>query len=747
MSKIRIRWGSLCLLLALLVLPAGAAAARAQDLEGSDSLNWPKEIDAPNLKIILYQPQLETLSGNQLTARAAVSVEKAGSNNPVFGGVWLDCQLLTDRDRRTATPINVSVTDARFPNADPGDVEELRQIVTTEIPKWRLTLSLDHLQADLKLVDERKASVQGLKNDPPRIVYRSHAAVLLAMEGEPAWRALPGSPYRRIANSPFFLIQDPGPSTCYLHIPPFWWAAPSAMGPWAPTDTVPGEVQDLWNQEPKQDLPQGEAAQEAPARPEVISTTVPTELIWTQGPAQYVPIAGTDLLTVSNTESDVFIDTQTQLRYVLLSGRWFRKAQGKGPWAYVAPEDLPPDFGRIPPADARGHVLASVAGTPQSREALLDAEIPETVAVTPGPAPNLAVTYDGDPQWTGITDSQVFYAVNSPYSVFLVHRRYYCCQDGIWYDSDVALGPWSVCIRVPEDIYLIPPSCPHYYCTYCHVFSSTPGAVYVGYYPGYRGCYVGGRTVVFGTGWHYPCWTGHVWYPRPVTWGCGVRYSAPTGTWNFRLGAGGPCAWMGLNYHSDWHGHSVAAGVGGWWNGVGYRHADIDVHRNLQFAAHVDNHAIHNFYARQPERLAPIHEHLPQRVQVPAPERRPPNNVYVGPQGNTYRKDPKGGWETHTSQGWKKETAPLSPPAPERHETPKPPVQEPPKPAARPAPPRPSAPLQHDAPPIPPHHIQLEQQQQARQTGNQRAQSFQQKPPSPPPRPAPRQAPNNSRKK
>src|SRR5205085_6592434 len=140
--------------------------------------------------------------------------------------------------------------------------------------------------------------------------------------------------------------------------------------------------------------------------------------------------------------------------------------------------------------------------------------------------PDLAVSYDGEPQFTEVADGSVRYAVNSPYAVFNVDRRYYCCEDGIWYDSDFSIGPWFVCSWVPPAIYLLPPSCPFYYVTYCRIFGVTPGAIYCGYYPGYRGCYAWRGTVVFGTGWRYRCWSGRVWYPRPVTWGVGVRYNA-----------------------------------------------------------------------------------------------------------------------------------------------------------------------------------------------------------------------------
>jgi hypothetical protein len=719
------------LALALLLLIPAARPEAAQDVEGPDSMNWPKEIDAVEGKILVYQPQLESLKGNEMSVRAAVSVQKPGAAEAAFGGVWFTSRLLTDRDRRTATPVDVRVTATRFPNSPADDAEALGRVVASEVPKWRLTLSLDHLQAQLKLVDERKAAAQGLQNAPPRIVYRNHPAMILSFEGEPVWRDIPSSRHRRIANSPFFVIQQAGTGACYLHVPPFWWSASLPMGPWAPVDSVPADIEELWNQEPKEDLPAPEAGQEAPARPEVIPATEPTELLWTRGPSQYDPIDGTDLLRVTNTDSDIFLDSSAKVYYVLLSGRWYKKPQGKGAWTYIPQEDLPADLGRIPPTSDMKHVLACVPGTPAAKEAVLDAEIPQTVAVTPGPAPDLSVTYDGEPQFRDVPECAVQYAVNTPFSVFLVLGRYYCCQDGIWYDGAAAVGPWAVCIDVPGDIYLIPPTCPHYYCTYCHVFGATPEAVYCGYYPGYRGCYVQGRTVVYGTGWHYSCWTGSAWYPRPVTWGCGVRYSVSTGNWKFRLGLGGPCTWMGLNYAPGWKGHSVSVGVGGWWTGLRGRRTDVDVHRNYQFVAHTDRGAVHNVYARTPERYAPVHSRLPAPVRIPEPERLPANNVFTDPRGETYRKPAEGGWERHTAEGWKKD----EPPAPPAHREERRPVPVPEPPVKRPPP------APHDVAPIPQHHVELERQQQARQVGNQRAQEFHQSAPPPRQVPAPHPAP------
>ena len=61
---------------------------------------WPREIDTPEAKIVMYQPQLESFEGNRLTGRAAVAVTPRGRTEPVFGAVWIDARVSTDRDNR-----------------------------------------------------------------------------------------------------------------------------------------------------------------------------------------------------------------------------------------------------------------------------------------------------------------------------------------------------------------------------------------------------------------------------------------------------------------------------------------------------------------------------------------------------------------------------------------------------------------------------------------------------------------------
>ena len=67
------RWlGVLCLWGALI------AGAFAQDL------SWPQEVSGPDGTLVIYQPQPESLKGNRLSARAAISIELPGGAEPVF---------------------------------------------------------------------------------------------------------------------------------------------------------------------------------------------------------------------------------------------------------------------------------------------------------------------------------------------------------------------------------------------------------------------------------------------------------------------------------------------------------------------------------------------------------------------------------------------------------------------------------------------------------------------------------------
>ncbi|MBP2679681.1 MAG: hypothetical protein H6Q82_2746, partial [Deltaproteobacteria bacterium] len=70
------------LLLLLPALPVGAEEFAATN-------DWPQEILTKEGKVLVYQPQLESLKGDTLTGRAAISFTPIGGG-PAFGAFWFE---------------------------------------------------------------------------------------------------------------------------------------------------------------------------------------------------------------------------------------------------------------------------------------------------------------------------------------------------------------------------------------------------------------------------------------------------------------------------------------------------------------------------------------------------------------------------------------------------------------------------------------------------------------------------------
>ncbi len=247
----------------------------------------------------------------------------------------------------------------------------------------------------------------------------------------------------------------------------------------------------------------------------------------------------------------------------MISGRWYKAPKLNAPWTYVASNALPADFANIPEGSPKDNVLASVGGTPAAREAVMDAQIPQTAKVDRNTA-TADVTYDGNPDFQNIDGTDMQYAVNTPSSVIFSHGRYYCVDKGVWFESGSASGPWSVCVDRPDEVDLIPPSCPIYNIKYVYIYDVAPDYVYMGYTPGYLNTFIYGPTVVYGTGFYYRPWYGRHYYARPYTWGFCMHYN-PWAGWS-----------IGYGYRYDWFNVGFGVNVwsgwgGGWWGPAVYR--------------------------------------------------------------------------------------------------------------------------------------------------------------------------------
>ena len=284
----------------------------------------------------------------------------------------------------------------------------------------------------------------------------------------------------------------------------------------------------------------------------------------------------------SNTTADVIVDTDDDATFVLLAGRWFTAPSLNGPWSYISSTSLPADFRRIPPGSPAALVLASVAGTTQAQEAMIENSIPQTATVTLASGPSFAASYDGLPQLAAIPGTPLQSVINSPTPTIRVDAKtWYALRAGVWFVASSANGPFTIATLVPAVIYTIPALSPLHYVTYVQIYGSTASVIYVGYTPGYLGTLVApDGVVVYGTGYVYPPWIGAVYYAPPPTWSVMAQpvYNPAVG-WSYGFALGLTTAamldsWGSPVYYSSYHhGYpccgSVSANVyAHWGNGV-----------------------------------------------------------------------------------------------------------------------------------------------------------------------------------
>ena len=141
---------------------------------------WPREFTTPKGNTgVMYQPQIETFKGDTLTGRAAVSVTKKGEKTPKFGVIFFSANVSVDRDDRSVQILRLKVSRVRFPDSTPEKEKAFAAIVEAEVPKWNLVISYDRALENVKVAEREKRSAEGLRNDPPRILFAEEPTVLV----------------------------------------------------------------------------------------------------------------------------------------------------------------------------------------------------------------------------------------------------------------------------------------------------------------------------------------------------------------------------------------------------------------------------------------------------------------------------------------------------------------------------------------------------------------------------------------
>lgn len=504
-------------------LPGLVSAQMAMD----ETSPWPRTRSTNGNSVTIFQPQVESWTSNSFKARAVIEFKPAGAKDDAFGVAWFSANGRVDRDARLVTLDNLEITKVHFPEAPQlgaKALETLKQV----FPAGVRTVSLDYLITALGFKEAEARQKQTVySHEPPEIIWATNRTVLIVVDGEPVLRPITNSPVQRVINTPALLLKFDG--KYFLSGGDRLFLADSLDGPWRLSLNAPNEIAALV---PKPAANAGAPTSDTP--PRILVRTRPTELVVTGGEPDFRKISGTKLLYAADTDSQLFYDSENREAYLLLSGRWFKAKSLTGPWSYVVPQALPDDFAKIPADSPQAVVLASVPGTTQAEEALIENLVPTTATVNRHTA-KLDVTYDGEPQFKPIKGTDMSYAVNAPLPVILCKGTYYALENGVWFTAKSATGPWAVATELPEEIYTIPPDSPVYYATFAKIYDVTDDEVEVGYTAGYQGEYEDDGTVVYGTGYDYEPYYGHdCYYGWGSSWGYGYVYVPWYNWWVWR---------------------------------------------------------------------------------------------------------------------------------------------------------------------------------------------------------------------
>lgn len=564
----------------ILIFIFGIALAATQE---DNSPLWPKDFKLDNnQQITMYQPQVTTLDGDKVAARAAFRILE--NKKEVYGSFIMNGRSFVSKDDGLVTIQNIQVSDLQFPGGKTSE-KALQTSLQNFFGNQKIEVSYQSLvnSRDMQIVESERPQ---LKNTPPKFVFTKRPSILIMISGDPVWAPQKGaSEVERVSNTSALILHQKN-KEYYIWALNKWFAAKNLNGPYSVSKDVSSKfviIKDDLIKNKKVDplegkSPEGQQMFAPNETPLIIISTVPAELLQSSGEPEFQAVEGTGLLYMSNSPNSIFVDAKTQDYFVLVTGRWFKSKSLEGPWEYVSGTALPSDFKKIPATSPVAEVLVSVPGTSQAKEGVIVSSIPQMAQVKKDLKPQ-NIECDGTRAWQSIEGTNLSYATNCNTPIIKVTpSQFYTIQDGVWFVSNDG-NAWNVAVAVPAQIYKIPASCPIYYVTYVHVYSVSGDYVTVGYTPGYHGTFVSADgTVVYGTGYVYPAYaTTTVWYPAPATYGFGAGYGwgystgffmgFAVGSFMYPWGWGG-CCWHGsyinvTNVYHNWGTHSVIAGPGG----------------------------------------------------------------------------------------------------------------------------------------------------------------------------------------
>lgn len=539
-------------------IPAPAQKTPASNQTATVNTNYPRTFDlSTGGTVTLFEPQIESWQDqSKMVAWSALSYVTASGAKPAIGSIKITAETDVSADHRLVKFTKFKIDEINISSISREETYKISSALQAEIPESDRTLALDKV---LAAVSKSQLNIENVANpnvkvDPPKILFSTSPAILIGFDGDPIWSPIKDVDLKFAVNTNWDVFQHTATNTYYLRNEANWFRSVDLKTGWVPAGKLPDSFSKLpsdenWK-EVKASMPGKKIS--ASKMPRIVVVTSPAEMIMIEGEPKYTPVNATSLLWVNNTESDLFRNGKSGEFYYLVAGRWFSATTLDGPWTFATPR-LPAEFRNISVEHPRSRVLASIPGTPQATEAILQATIPRTARVNKNELKAPEVIYQGEPTFSPIEGTSLSRAVNTDKDIIKFGDLYYLCFQGVWFVSTNGTGPWTVLSEVPKEIYSIPASSPLHNVTYVTVKDDDPSDEWVTftYVAAYTGMMITYGCVVWGTGWYYPPFIYYggyypIYYPYYRTYGYAAWYNPYMGTFGRGAAIYGPYGGVGF---------------------------------------------------------------------------------------------------------------------------------------------------------------------------------------------------------
>ncbi len=166
---------------------------------------WPRKFSTDWAKVVVYQPEPDSIAGDHLYLRSAISIITKTSKSPAFGAIWMDAQYTGNKEKGICNVNNVKLLNVRFPAIDtlrPSELKRFDSLFEKEASAWKMEYSFDALKSSLDLTNASLETNLKLKNDPPEIIYLDRQAILLLFDGDPFWKETVSEGLKRAVKRP-----------------------------------------------------------------------------------------------------------------------------------------------------------------------------------------------------------------------------------------------------------------------------------------------------------------------------------------------------------------------------------------------------------------------------------------------------------------------------------------------------------------------------------------------------------------